>query len=91
MRVDGNLGSTLGYKPNDQGEWTEQPGYREPRLSLAGAADHWNHREDTDYYSQPGALFRLMTRAQQQALFEHRTVHRRGAARDPVCATSATA
>ena len=24
-------------------------------------ADHWNHREDTDYYSQPGALFRLMT------------------------------
>jgi len=40
-------------------------------LSLEGAADHWNHREDGDYYSQPGALFRLMSTAQQQALFEN--------------------
>lgn len=31
----------------------------------------WNHREDTDYYSQPGALFRLMTTAHQQRLFEN--------------------
>ncbi len=42
-----------------------------PPLSLEGAADHWNHREDDDYYSQPGALFRLMSSAQQQALFEN--------------------
>ena len=69
MRVDDNHGSTLGYEPNGAGEWAEQPDFREPPLSLAGAADHWNHREDTDYYSQPGALFRLMTPAQQQALF----------------------
>ena len=34
-------------------------------------ADHWNHREDTDYYSQPGALFRLMTPEKQQVLFEN--------------------
>jgi catalase len=40
-------------------------------LSLEGAADHWNHRVDDDYYSQPGALFRLMTPAQQQLLFEN--------------------
>jgi catalase len=71
MRVDGNHGGTLGYEPNDQGEWAEQPDYREPPLSLAGAADHWNHREDTDYYSQPGALFRLMTPAQKRVLFEN--------------------
>ena len=71
MRVDGNHGSTLGYEPNDQGEWAEQPNYREPPLRVDGAADHWNHREDTDYFSQPGALFRLMSPSQQQALFEN--------------------
>ncbi|MBU1665561.1 MAG: catalase [Gammaproteobacteria bacterium] len=71
MRVDGNHGGTLGYEPNSAGEWAEQPDYREPPLSLEGAADHWNQREDTDYYSQPGALFRLMSPAQQQVLFEN--------------------
>ena len=38
---------------------------------LEGAADHWNHREDDDYYTQPGLLFRLMSAAQKQALFEN--------------------
>jgi len=71
MRVDGNHGGTLGYEPNSSGEWAEQPDFREPPLALEGAADHWNHREDTDYYSQPGALFRLMSKAQQQVLFEN--------------------
>ncbi len=71
MRVDGNHGSTLGYEPNSYGEWQEQPDFGEPPLALNGAADHWNHREDTDYYSQPGALFRLMAPDQQQALFDN--------------------
>ncbi|MBK9028163.1 catalase (hydroperoxidase II) [Candidatus Propionivibrio aalborgensis] len=71
MRVDGNHGGTLGYEPNDQGEWAEQPDFSEPPLSIDGAADHWNHREDTDYFSQPGNLFRLMSPAQQQVLFEN--------------------
>ncbi len=69
MRTDDNHGSTLGYEPNHQGEWAEQPDFREPPLSLAGDADHWDHRVDTDYYSQPGALFRLMSGEQRQALF----------------------
>jgi catalase len=71
MRVDGNFGSTLGYEPNEQGEWAEQPDFSEPPLELDGAADHWDHRADTDYFSQAGALFRLMTLAQKQALFEN--------------------
>ena len=71
MRVDGNHGSTLGYEPNSDGQWAEQPSYREPPLALDGAADHWNHRVDEDYYSQPGALFRLMSAEQKQALFEN--------------------
>ena len=71
MRVDGNHGATLGYEPNSYGEWQEQPDFKEPPLELSGAADHWNHREDNDYYSQPGELFRLMSPAQQKLLFEN--------------------
>ncbi len=71
MRVDGNRGSTIGYEPNTKGEWAEQPDFREPPLTLEGTADHWNHRQDDDYFSQVGALFRLMSPAQQQALFDN--------------------
>jgi catalase len=69
MRFDGNYGSTLGYEPNSFGEWREQPDFSEPPLDLEGAAGRWSHREDDDYYSQPGALFRLMSAAQKEALF----------------------
>lgn len=71
MRVDGNHGGITGNEPNASGEWAEQPDYREPPLSIEGAADHWNHREDTDYFSQSGALFRLMNDVQKQALFDN--------------------
>ena len=72
MRMDGNYGSTLGYEPNGYGQWQEQPDFREPPLKINGAADHWDFRQDdADYYSQPRALFRLMTPAQQQALFDN--------------------
>jgi catalase len=71
MRVDGNSGGATSYEPNTRGEWQEQPDFREPPLSIEGAADHWDHRVDEDYYSQPGALFRLMTPAQKQALFDN--------------------
>ena len=72
MRTDGNYGSALGYEPNSYNEWQEQPDFREPPLAINGAADHWNFREDDDdYYSQPRALFRLMTPAQQQVLFDN--------------------
>jgi len=72
MRVDDNHGGTLGYEPNSYGEWQEQPEYREPTLGLDGAADHWNHREDDDdYYTQPGALFNLMSTEQRQVLCEN--------------------
>ncbi len=71
MRVDGNQGSTIGYEPNNYSQWQEQPDFSEPPLSIEGAADHWNHREDDDYYSQPRALFNLMTPTQRQVLFEN--------------------
>jgi catalase len=71
MRTDDNHGGTLGYEPNDQGEWAEQPDFQEPPLLLEGSAGHWDHRQDDDYFSQPGALFRLMSEQQQQVLFDN--------------------
>ncbi|MBW2581135.1 MAG: catalase [Deltaproteobacteria bacterium] len=72
MRVDDNHGSTLGYEPNSYGEWQEQPDFSEPPLSLEGAADHWNHREDNDdHHTQPGNLFRAMNPEQRKVLFEN--------------------
>lgn len=71
MRVDDNVGATIGYEPNSYGEWQDQSEYRDPDLELNGAAGHWDHREDTDYYSQPGELFRLMTPYEQQSLFDN--------------------
>lgn len=71
MRTDGNLGGTISYNPNSYGTWDNQPQYAEPALELHGDADHWDHYTDDDHYEQPGNLFRKMTPAQQQVLFEN--------------------
>lgn len=72
MRVDGNAGSTLGYEPNSYGEWQDQAEYKQPPLHLYGDAYNWDAREDdSDYYTQPGKLFRLMSKEQQKVLFEN--------------------
>ena len=72
MRVNANAGSTIGYEPNSYGKWQEQPEFKDPPLAIKGDAYQWNFREDdSDYYTQPGLLFRLMTPAQQQVLFEN--------------------
>ena len=72
MRVDGNQGSRLHYEPNSQGEWQEQPDFSEPPLALEGAADRYDFWQDEpDYFTQPGNLFRLLSAAEQQVLFEN--------------------
>jgi catalase len=71
MRVDDNQGGLLAYEPNSIGEWSEQPDFAEPPLSLEGTAGNWSHRVDDDYFSQPRALFRLMSAVQQQILFDN--------------------
>lgn len=72
MRFDGNFGSSPNYEPNSYAtEPKEAPKYAEPPLALTGDAARWNHRVDEDYYSQPGALFRLMSPAQQQLLIDN--------------------
>jgi catalase len=71
MRVDGNLGGTTSFNPNSAGLWDNQPDFAEPPLPIEGEAAHYNHYADDDHWEQPGNLFRLMTPAQQQALFEN--------------------
>ncbi|CCN84589.1 Catalase [Vibrio nigripulchritudo SFn27] len=71
MRVDGNFGSTIGYEPNYKREWEEQPDFSEPPLRISGDADHYDHRVDQDYFSQAGNLFRIMSKDEQQRLFEN--------------------
>lgn len=72
MRVDGNNGSTLHYEPNSFSTWQEQPDFSEPPMKIDATADRFNYREnDDDYFSQPRALFRLMSPEQQQVLFDN--------------------
>lgn len=81
MRTDGNLGATPSYWPNSKGAWIDhEPSLAEPPLALSGAATHWDHRIDDDHFEQPGILFRKMTPAQQQVLFEN-TARAMGGAR----------
>lgn len=71
-RVDDNYGSLPHYEPNSFHQWQEQPEFREPPLKIDGDADFWNfHEDDNDYFSQPRALFNLMSDAQKQVLFEN--------------------
>jgi catalase len=69
MRTDDNLGATTPYFPNSKSEWSDQQHLMEPPMELDGDAYHFDHREDDDHWEQPGNLFRLMSPAQQQALF----------------------
>ena len=72
MRTDDNGGGQVNYTPNSYGNWVESPAVLEPPLRIDGAAARWDFDEDDDdYYSQPRALFNLMTDEQKQALFDN--------------------
>ncbi|MFR0675568.1 catalase [Enterobacterales bacterium AW_CKDN230030176-1A_HGKHYDSX7] len=68
MAFGSNGGAAPNYEPNSHADAPKQsPRHAEPALALSGSADRHDHREDPDYFSHAGALFRLMT-ADQQAL-----------------------
>lgn len=72
MRVDGNQGSKIHYEPNSFGEWQESPEHTEPAQDVSGSVMRYDFRQDDDdYYTQPGKLFRLMSKEQQEVLFEN--------------------
>ncbi len=69
MRVDGNQGSELHYEPNSYGNWIENARSAQP-MQKAGDVFRYDFREDdSDYYSQPGDLFRAQTEEQKKVLF----------------------
>ncbi|PYB74480.1 catalase [Pseudomonas sp. LB-090624] len=68
----GSYGSAPNYEPNSYADAPKQsPRHAEPALALNGAADRHDHREDTDYYSHAGALFRLMNDEQKALLISN--------------------
>lgn len=69
MAFNGNFGSAHNYDPATiQGAPVQDPAYREPPLPLSGHADRYDHRVDEDYYSQAGALYRLIPAAEKDRL-----------------------
>ena len=63
MRFDDNGGPSVNYEPNSFGGPAENRELKEMAYSeaLSGLAARYDHHEDTDYYTQPGDLFRLLT------------------------------
>ncbi len=68
MRVDGNYGAKKSYEPNSLGIWEEQRETMEPPMELDGDAYHYEHKEDTDNFSQAGDLYRIMSLEQKEVL-----------------------
>src|SRR5882762_8415366 len=68
MRFDENGGSSVNYEPNSFDGPVEDKRYVERPKQVSGAVARHNHRSDSDYYTQPGNLFRLMTPDAQQRL-----------------------
>ena len=100
MRFDGNGGGDVNYEPNSFDGPQDDRRQIEPPLDFDGASFAYNHREDTDYYSQPGALFRLQSPDAQHRLIDNAAgdmegvppeIQLRAAARfylaDPSCGT----
>lgn len=72
MRTDGNYGATIPYQPNSYGEWQDNPNLKEPPLEVNGAIYNYDERElDSDYFTQPGKLWRLMSAEDQRATCEN--------------------
>jgi len=71
MRTDGNLGSTVNYEPNRHGEFAQDARGAEPDLGLSGALARYDHREDSDYYSQAAILFRSFDAGQRERFFNN--------------------
>jgi catalase len=80
MRSDANGGAEPNYEPNGRGGPRDNPALAEPPLheAFGGTVARYDHRVDDDYYSQPGALYRLMTDAQREALVGNMARHMTG-------------
>jgi catalase len=60
-RFDENGGKSVNYAPNSFAGPEQDLKYTERPKPVTGTVARHDHRSDSDYYSQPGDLFRLMT------------------------------
>jgi catalase len=67
-RIDGNGGAGHNYHPNSFDDVTEAKEAAPPPYAASGAIGRHDHRSDTDYYSQAGDLYRLMSEGQRALL-----------------------
>ena len=59
------------YEPNSFGGPVQDETVKEPPLKISGDADHYDHRDGNDDYRQPGDLFRLMSKEEQERLMDN--------------------
>src|SRR5260370_28978138 len=71
MRFDGNSGPAVNYEPNSFGGPTQDRLYVERPHAITGTVARHDHRTDSDYYTQPGNLFRLMPAYAKQRLTDN--------------------
>jgi catalase len=71
MRFDGNEGAAVNYEPNSFGGPTQDAKYLERPKMVSGMVARHDHRSDSDYYTQPGNLFRLMDAAAKERLIKN--------------------
>lgn len=69
MALGDNGGAQANYQPNSFSGSTDDRSMIEPPLQIDGDMYAYNHRDsDSDYYSQPGDLYRLLTAVEQDRL-----------------------
>jgi catalase len=71
MRFDDNGGSSPNYEPNSFGGPTQDLRYIERPKPITGTVARHNHRDESDYYTQAGNLFRLMKTAEKERLISN--------------------
>ncbi len=82
MRGDCNGGGSVNYHPNSFGGPEADPVYLEPGLEMHGGAVIGHYTQDTDYYTQPGDLFRLQSPEAQARLIANAADHMKDASHE---------
>lgn len=68
MALGNNGGAAPNYQPNSFDGSTDDRSMIDPPLELSGDAYNYDHRTDSDYYSQPGDLYRLLSADEKERL-----------------------
>jgi catalase len=66
------------YEPNSFNGPRENSSFTEPQLELHGSAERFDHRDGSDDFSQPRALFALFDDGQKARLFANIAAAMRG-------------